>query len=353
MENLDEALSKLQDFIRTRPVLLIGTGLSVSMGLPGMGQLSNHLYEELPKRFINNQALLDEWKECVERIEQLGLEEGLGLNKISNELLVNVVEETACLVNTIDTEFRKKLFSNDDTSFPISKLIKHLVDSLPTDNPTLDIITPNYDHIIEYACDYIGVECCTGFSGAYIQTFSPENLKKDLFIPARVTSTSKLKREFRKCKKIRLLKPHGSLNWQYKENRFLQCVEPLVAATRVMITPGLTKYEESLTNSVMNCHREIANERIRASQSVMVIGYGFNDPHLQTVLKERLEQGVGCLIVTRTLSQNAKNLLNLYPHIIALEKCNSGFTKWYNQAKHGYLQAKLWDIEEFVNYVIG
>jgi hypothetical protein len=73
----DEVLAKLQEFLRTKPMLLIGTGLSVSMGLPGMGELTACLKSEIPAKCGGNATLLGEWAECLKNIDAYGLEEGL------------------------------------------------------------------------------------------------------------------------------------------------------------------------------------------------------------------------------------------------------------------------------------
>lgn len=344
MHNLDEALSRSQDFLRKKPILLIGTGLSVSMGLPGMDELTEYLRAELPKRCKTKQ-MVDEWTNCMTRIDKCGLEDGLGKEDVNEELLANIVEVTAELIEIRDSEFREKLFTDSKTGFPIANLIKHIIDSLPVDNPTLDI---------EYACDYAGIHCCTGFSGAYVQQFSQDSLTTHLHTLARVPTTrGKLKNEYRRRKQVRLLKPHGSLKWQQLEDKIYQCMEPLAAATRVIITPGLTKYRASLTDPVMNCHREIANSSLRDSNAVLVIGYGFNDSHLQTVLKERLSQGMECLILTKKLSGAAKDIIKDYANVIVFEESMTGETSWFTHSLTGYLPDKLWDLTRFVKLVIG
>jgi len=352
MDSFDEALSRLQEFIRKRPSLLVGTGLSISMGLPGMGELTEFLKAEIPKQCCENRNMQKEWETCIGLIEEHGLEDGLGKVQVTTELLELIIETTATLVDINDAELRKKIVTESLDSFPIAALIRHLVNSLPVDQPCLDIITSNYDHIIEYACDYYGIHCCTGFVGSYIQRFSKDSLVESIHIPVLVPNRGKTTIEYRKRRQVKLMKPHGSLKWQQVNDRIIQCSEPLIAATRVIITPGLTKYKASLTDPVMNCHRETANLSLRKANAIIVIGYGFNDSHLQTVLIERLEQGLDCLILTRSLTENAKSIVAKFPHVIALEKSEDDNTRWYYGSKSGELPGSLWNIGYFVKTII-
>lgn len=351
--DIDEIMEKLQEFLRTKPMLLIGTGLSVSMGLPGMDELTKCLKSEMPQSCDGNATLISEWEGCLTSIETYGLEDGLGRCTVSQELLNLIVENTALCIDAKDTQFKRQLITISTTSFPLAKLIKHMLDSLPPGNPCLNIITSNYDHLIEYACDVSAIQCCTGFFGAHIQQFSHDNLVCDSYSLTIITDKKTTRSDYRKQKRVRLLKPHGSLKWQQLGNETFQCSETIENATRVIITPGLTKYKASLTDPIMNCHRELANQSIRSSNSIMVIGYGFNDSHLQTVLTERLSQGMNALIITKSLSDNAKTIVKDYPNIIALEESKAGGTTWYYQENSGEIPGNIWSIEEFVETIIG
>lgn len=349
----DEVLAKLQEFIRTKPMLLVGTGLSVSMGLPGMGELTECLKSEIPLRCRGNATLLSEWAECLKNIETNGLEEGLGRGTVCPDLLSIIVEATALCIEGKDTQLKRDLISDSTKSFPLAKLIKHILDSLSPSNPCLNIITSNYDHLIEYACDISGIQCCTGFSGSHLQRFSHDNLVCDSYSLTVIPDKKATKPEYRKRKQVRLLKPHGSLKWQQLGNELFQCSETIEGAARVIITPGLTKYKASLTDPIMNGHREQANQSIRNAYSIMVIGYGFNDSHLQTVLTERLGQGMDTLIITKSLSDNAKIIVRDYPNVIALEESIAGVTNWYYQKDSGEISGDLWSLEKFVETIIG
>lgn len=351
MHDFDEGIIHIQKFLRQKPIIIVGTGLSLSMGLPGMGELLTCLKSKLPISCTTDE--LEEWEKCLDLIEKYGFEEGLGKITIRESLLMKIVDETVCLVGQRDEEFSKKLHEMQIEDFPFAKLLKHMVQSLPPQNPNLHIITPNYDHLIEYACDLIDVNCNTGFQGSQFQKFTPDRLKDDVYRMKITSEKGKQKREPRKIPSVKLLKPHGSLNWRkINENTYYQTHRDIADSTNVVITPGDTKYKSSLTDTLMNYHREMGNQCILSAEAVLVIGYGFNDVHLQTVLCDKLKSGVDCLILTMSLSDAAKTILKQHTHVMALEMEGQSGTKWYFDNEEGIWDEPLWDLRHFVKKII-
>jgi hypothetical protein len=353
MQEFNDGLQTLQEFIRTKPALLVGSGLSVSMGLPGMRELLVYLKNKIPERCSDSIDHQREWAECLKLIESLGFEEGLCQKQLSNTLLDIIVDETAGLIEIKDDLLRDKLIDRYTSLSPFALLVKHLIDSLSPSSPILDIITSNYDHIIEYSCDQLGVEVCTGFVGSHIKTYS-ENIFRENFsiLITTISNNGKANKDYRPIQKVRILKPHGSLHWYMLGDKVFQSPHSIIESKRIMITPGSTKYAASLIDPVMNHHRELANQSIRSAPSVFVIGYGFSDDHLQTVLKQRIKSGMKCLILTKQLSEKALELITDNLQVIALEE-NDGGTKWHNQGESGYWDTQVWDLSTFVEEVLG
>jgi hypothetical protein len=346
----EDGLIKLQEFVKSRPIILAGSGLSISMGIPGMGKLLEHLTLTLPQKL--NENYIFEWDECLKIIKEKGFEQGLLEKKVSGELLINIINETALLIETYDGVVFGKLNTMTINDYPFAKLLNHLVISLPPTKATVDVITTNYDHLVEYACDLIEIECCTGFKGTNIQFFKLNHLKEHLFKRVATTQKNKKGYDHRVVPRVRLLKPHGSLKWQRNGNKTFQANNIMTGSERVIITPGSTKFEVSLTDYVMNAHRELANECLNSTESVIIVGYGFNDNHLQTVLTERLKSGLNCLILTHGLTPNAKKLIHECKQIIALEAFSELKTKWYFNGLEGVWEEPLWDLGHFVKRVI-
>lgn len=344
---LSEGLLILQNFVKKKPIIIVGTGLSLSMGLPGMQALLEYLIKN-----IQEDSVMEEWNECLELIKSYGFEDGLGKKRVSEGLLSIIIKYTAELLDIEDEKFSSEIPLMQINDYPFAKLLNHLVNSLPPSNPTLTVITPNYDHLVEYACDLIGVNCNTGFYGDHFKKFNSDQFKEGLYKMVQFVERGKQKREPRKIESVKLLKPHGSLKWQRTEGQTFHSHYLIKDATRVIITPGETKYKSSLTDTVMNFHREMANESIRNSESIMIIGYGFNDIHLQTELQKCLKTGTDCLIISKSLSENARKIVKENRQIIALEEFQDKNTRWHFDGKEGVWDKPIWSLDYFVNVVL-
>ena len=119
---------------------------------------------------------------------------------------------------------------------------------------TVNIVTTNYDRVLEYVFSYYDFQYTDGFNGKILSTFN-ENLFGD--------------------KRINIIKVHGSLNWfeVNSEIRFMpsntDCKIPKI------IVPGKNKYQRiRLTISGTNTK---ADSLIKTACSFLVIGFGFND----------------------------------------------------------------------------
>ncbi|OPG16959.1 SIR2 family protein [Ferroacidibacillus organovorans] len=349
--NVDEGLQELQRFLRTKPIVLVGTGLSMSMGLPGMPELLTHLRQTIPDVFSGDTATLAQWASCLELIDKHGFEGGLGRVHLSDNLLKAVIQEAVRLVRPSDQKFGHSLAIGERTEFPFARLLKHLVQSLSPSNQTLDVVTPNYDHLVEYACDLIQVSYQTGFQGGFIKRFDPTSFDEHYYIPG---PPLKNRPSYRQVPRVRLLKPHGSLYWRRFGSAVVETQIDIDSGESIIITPGSTKYEASLTDSVMNRHRELANQCILRAESVLVIGYGFNDDHLQTVLYDRIKDGMECLVLTKVLSEQGRQWIKSFPNMIALEQGeNDSTTRWYARGSYGEWDGRFWSLDYFVHSVIG
>ena len=107
--------------------------------------------------------------------------------------------------------------------------------------------------------------------------------------------------------RIRVYKPHGSLDWFRSDRGPLYC--PLdLPGERLIVTPGVTKYRQGYERP-FDVHREKANEQIDACCRLFCVGYGFNDDHLQVHLRDKMRAGTPTLILTRSLSKSALDLI--------------------------------------------
>lgn len=236
----NDVFKAVQDLMRDPPLFLIGTGGSIPYGLPGMAKLATHLETVLTPKYNGNPA----WAAFLER-----LADGKDL-------------ETALTDLFLSEEIRN------------------------------DIITSNYDRVIEYACDFAGLPLDIRFAGIYYKQMST------LPIAQR--------------KSVNLLKVHGSLDLFQDIN---QQVISLPLRREIpcgfipsIITPGSEKYRTILRDPMRQTLYDAITLMEQAS-SYLCIGYGFNDEQIQANIIKGIRCGKPILVVTQKISESAASLL--------------------------------------------
>jgi hypothetical protein len=205
----------------------------------------------------------------------------------------------------------------------------------------LPILTPNYDRLIEVACEMAGFHVDTTavgqYAGAFDHTRSCMGSCRGITMRAKTTVLDHFPRAI-------VLKPHGSFDWYQFGNDARRCSLDL-AAERLIITPGLNKYRAGY-NTPFDKHRDLANDHIKRASRLLVVGYGFNDDHLQTHLIRRIQDGTPALILNRTVSSKVLELTRKSPRCICLSKPTASqgvmmVTKGYQFDRKGH---DLWDL---------
>lgn len=323
------------------PKLIIGTGLSVIYGIPGMDRLAEYLQTELGGS--KETALKEMWERYSDMIIKKGLEAGLA----------DLSQEEKPLVNKIKTLTAKYILESEEKLHPeilkrdtgFSRLLFYLSRTVSVNNKIIDIMTPNYDRIIEIVCDKLGIGVITGFQGNIYNRFYPNLLKHPM--------------EIYNCRKnnwVRLFKPHGSINWicengnEYLTNDYnilkekADCIE--------IVTPGSSKYEVSLTNKMFRIMREDFNELLEkeSQNALLFFGYGFNDIHFDAVFLDSFQRNV--LVLAKDVKAEILGK--------ALERKN--ITVFYHEKDHDFMIYKskkyccdrpLWDIDQFADVFLG
>lgn len=147
-------------------------------------------------------------------------------------------------------------------------------------------------------------------------------------------------------------KPHGSLDWYHRDGKPVRFSGELKGHNRLIITPGTTKFRGGY-ESPFDRQREKANSAIDRATRFLVLGYGFNDDHLETHLTPAIRGGKPALLITRTLTENAKNLALQNPNIIAIDKAPGGGTRVIRDAVAGvYPTLNIWDLGDFIEEVL-
>ncbi len=141
------------------PKLIIGTGLSIAMGVPGMSDLAKRLEQDIQNS--QDEEMKVKWKSYSDKIKKDGLEAGLSDISPSDISLVEKIKEiTGEFI--LDEEYKKHL-SILEKSSGLEKLLIYLSNTVSVNNSIIDIMTPNYDRIIEIICDKLKLPITLGF----------------------------------------------------------------------------------------------------------------------------------------------------------------------------------------------
>ncbi|MDE8197331.1 SIR2 family protein [Erysipelothrix rhusiopathiae] len=325
------------------PKFIIGTGLSVSYNVAGMDTLS----QDFETHFESNTDFSEIWPEVKEIMSEKGLEAALQAPIISKSKNGNKFIEciTSLSSKRVLTDTRDNIETIKNTNRGFMKLISYLAETVSRNDRLIDIMTPNYDLIIELVCEEVGVGIIDGFSGEYYQTFAENELSE----PRKI---------FRLTEKpyVRLMKPHGSINWVstssgmlYKVNDFGYLFDHINELQ--IIAPGAGKYEMGMTGAIFTHNREIFNNILRSKNDcpLVIYGYGFNDEHFNLSIIENSNQKI------LVLSFNIKEDI-----LIRLQK-NSKAVAFYQKEGKNYMLYKshtykiergLWDLDELVSQMV-
>ena len=122
--------------------------------------------------------------------------------------------------------------------------------------------------------------------------------------------------------------------------------------TPLIITPGLNKYREGY-NIPFDTHRNMSNEAIDGAQKFIIIGYGFNDDHLETHLMRQLEAGKPTLILSWGLSEKIRSYAMNHRNIIAIccDQKTNGSKIIFKKEETIMENVNMWDIVEMLKEV--
>lgn len=323
------------------PKLIVGTGLSASYGIPGMWKLSEELKAKLGVH--NDDDIKCAWIRREKDINDNGLEEGLKTLSPDEQKLIDEIRRVTA--DFILREEWPRLFDIYQESSGFEKLLIYLKSTVSVNHGLIDIMTPNYDRVIETLCDKCGIQVITGFSGEIFQKFEPLRLKK----PSDYYAGHNC------C--VRLFKPHGSINWIRNDNGEMLINDYDYLSKHSddieIIAPGSSKYEAGMINNTFRIMREDFNELISEMNrpySLLIYGYGFNDTHFNTVLFQNTKKNV--LILSKDIKEEvlekAKN-----NHMVTAFFQKDSIDFMIYKGEQIEIDKSLWNMDVFADVVLG
>ena len=341
--NPHEIKIQIQKILGDGLVVIVGCGLSSAEGLPGMYDLSEHLISTLPSRVPTDAK--KPWAEIEKSlVDGNSLEQALAGRELPRVIYEVITHETARFIEQAERSVFSKVLSGQK-----SLRFSSLAQVFPPSPNGICILTTNYDRLVEFACEAEGLCVDSMFVGNSIGRYHP---KESAYSFCRGIRRRQGKIFLEYANRIRVLKPHGSLDWYIADGRPVRCpynvdLHPLI------IPPGETKYRAGYEEP-FDVHREHANREIDRAKRYLIIGYGFNDDHLQTHLNRNLRDGKPCLVVTRDLSAAASALINESPNMMALsaDSDNEGVTRFRDiDGTYYNINGNLWDLGKLVEEV--
>lgn len=344
--NLHEAKARLQEHLRDGLVLVIGSGLSCAEGLPGMGELARHLRATVGIGLLGDIA--EAWAAISPLIMANGLEAAL-LERPPPAALESVIAAaTASLISEKERAIVGEVFAGD-RKLRLTRLMPHLI--MPSTG--LPIITTNYDRLIEIAVEEAGIGADTMFSGRFAGVLNERESRLSFCRDAKLKRRSAV--TFRYQPRALVCKPHGSLDWYLRAGKPVSYAGDLPGAVRLIITPGNNKFRNGY-ESPFDHHLGRANEAIDRASRFLILGYGFNDDHLETHLSPAIRDGKPTLMVTQSLSPAAETLAYAHHNVLALDQSHQDGevgTRLIIDGTQTFIPGQtLWDVHSFITEVL-
>lgn len=342
----DDVYSYVQGIFQRGLVVVVGSGASCALGLPGMPALAAYLIAEVPARVS---ALSPEsatsWTEVADALNAgKGLEETLLTVSVPDDLALVVTEVIADCVLAAE----QRAIAGILTDASISAFGRLLLFALQA-TPALDVVTTNYDRLVEVHAARAGVRVDSSFYGHTVGRFDPVLSREELLQMQRSSVRGHRNIVIQRAH-VRLSKPHGSLDWYSHEGQHYRSDLSLGGSRRI-VAPGGNKYRLGY-EIPFDAHRTRANDAIDKASALLFVGYGFNDDHLQTHIVDRIPH-VPTVIVSKELTDQAREYLGLNSSAVGIE---SGADSNESHVTCGSsiisIDKPLWDLEYLVKEVL-
>ena len=154
----DELYSLIQKYLSITPVVIWGSGATASFGLPSMWDLKTELAKTIP--------------EIGTSTDNLEIELG---KEIYNSQISEIKKIIWSSIQSANDNALKRLITNSEEFNGIRDMIQKFYENTPQ---ILNIVTTNYDLLLEYTIGYHQIPYTTGFRGSELSSFNKDNFKE-------------------------------------------------------------------------------------------------------------------------------------------------------------------------------
>ncbi|HZQ80740.1 MAG TPA: SIR2 family protein [Gaiellaceae bacterium] len=159
----------------------------------------------------------------------------------------------------------------------------------------LNLFTTNYDRLIEFGCDLVGLRPVDRFVGGLAPRFRASRLDVDLhYNPPGIRGEPRYLEGV-----VRLTKLHGSIDWRYENRELRRVALPFGAPSAeaalgsdayesLIIYPNPAKDVETLEYPYAELFRDFSASLCRPNSALVTYGYGFGDDHINRIVADML-----------------------------------------------------------------
>ncbi|MBP1644465.1 MAG: hypothetical protein H6Q16_40 [Bacteroidetes bacterium] len=339
MFDFEGLLKQIQEWTNKVPLIILGSGASVSFGLPSMRELGEYIKTTLSFEKEEDISQFEKFKSNLDKSNDL--EKAMSDIYLNDNVLIAVIKATWDLITEADLKAYEQFVLNGKV-IPLVKLMNHL---LKTTNRKLSIVTTNYDRIAEYSASISEAIICTGFAQNYIGHFSEK------------IHTNALDHIKGYSGQVNIWKVHGSLDWfetPSKEKVHLSLRKDIPKDFKpLIVTPGLSKYAETHNEPYRTIFAQ-SDIEIQNANGFLCIGYGFNDDHVQPKLIQQIKSKP-IIVITKKLTPKTKEAIieGGCKNYILMEEISDKDTKIYSssQGEHIYQEVSYWDLVEYLELI--
>ena len=337
----DDAISgillRAQQCPREAPTIILGSGASVAHGLPSMTALTDHVLRHIS---IEPRHDSPSTTAFLQHAKNVGIENALAEANLEASVHDAILHHMWSLIREKDAAVLAQLIVSSNL-LPLTRLYRHLFASTHTN---IHVVTTNYDRLAEYAAEAGDYAHYTGFSYGHLRR------------PAG-NDPWQIRRGTTSARTAHIWKVHGSIDWfTTTDAEVVAGLDPQVHAPLkpLIVTPGEQKYrithEEPFRTIISR-----ADSAMEAARAFLIVGYGFNDEHIQPKLRESMQRReVPILVLTKELTDSGRQLIceSSARNYIIFESHGSDGTCVHlaDQPSTQILRGhRLWNLQEFLS----
>lgn len=275
--------------------------------------------QDVVKKVLNNKAddntpkfELENFISTLNKISNLAHDHTEIFNLDENQNFINQVENTK---NLIQQEISKLVqykdypFNDNHDSFQHLAIMKVLMNMLDKDDSKLEMVTTNYDTVIEKAAEKGKITVFDGFGFSSHATFDDRWF--DWNLSKRLKNLDTAEVEYNP-NVIDLLKIHGSVDWIRKDGEIVKHGELSDISNteeQVMIFPSSDKYKQSYDKPYFELMSRFQSLLRKPNTLLITSGFSFSDEHITRMIMDaiKINSGLRTLITDYSFDNSSYN----------------------------------------------